>query len=331
VPPQGNPGALLKPESIARNQSPVTTNAVSRAHNPIKGQEDSLQPWRLLDLAAYNASANMAIDEAMLRACAHQKGVPATIRFYTWSPAAVSIGCLQRISGNFDLSQAKELGLDAVRRPTGGRVVLHKGDLTYSLVFAEDNPIIPRGIPTSYQKINQAVQRGLRLVGIPAQLCLERKISRSPFCFSGVAQYEILVHGKKIMGNAQKREKGACLQQGSIMVEDQQELIRRLFLPSPGYPSPVAEGAHNEGVHNIAGENEGAHNIAEEPEFISVEKVSGSSVPVSLIRESLIRGFEEVFHISFISGSLTGWEEEEAARLIQEKYSQEIWNKEGQV
>ena len=267
----------------------------------------------------------MAIDEAMLNACVRQAGAPAaapaTIRFYTWSPPAVSIGCLQRISqglpvaGDFDPAQAKEFGLDTVRRPTGGRGVLHKGDLTCSLVFAEDNPVIPRGVPASYQKISQAVQRGLWRLGVPSQLCPKRKISRTPYCLSGVARHEILVHGKKIMGNAQKRTKGACLLQGSIMVEDQRELIHRLFpqresgikeqrlcasVPLPLCPSPS--------------------------EFISLEEAFGSPIAFSLVKEALIRGFEEIFHLSFTLGSLTAWEEEEAARLVQENYSQDLWN-----
>lgn len=309
-----------------------------------------MQPWRLLDLAANNAFANMAIDEAMLNACIQRNDVPATVRFYTWSPPAVSIGCLQKISGNFDPAQAKGFGLDTVRRPTGGRSVLHKGDLTYSVVFAENNPLIPRGILASYQKINQAVQRGLWRLGIPSQLCPKRKVSRSSFCFSGVAQYEILVHGKKIMGNAQKRTKGACLQQGSIMAEDQQKLIRQLF-PQPGDSSPYQEDLNRNGAEAGAGTGAGTEAGAESgagakagtgtesgtatkagvSEFISLEEVFGSPVAVSLIKEALIRGFEEIFHICFTFGSLTDWEEEEAARLIQEKYSRHIWNKEGHL
>jgi len=273
-----------------------------------------LQPWRLLDLAAHNAYANMAIDEAMLSACVRQTGAPATIRFYTWSPPAVSIGCLQKISRDFDLAQARELGLDIVRRPTGGRGVLHKGDFTCSLVFSEDNPLIPRGVVASYQMISQAVQRGLWRLGIPSQLCPKRKISRSAFCFSGAAQHEILVHGKKIMGNAQKRIKGACLQQGSIMMENQQELIRRLF--------PQQESGTNLSKF-ISGSSPS--------EFISLEEVFGSPIAFSLVKEALIRGFEEIFHLSFTFGSLTGWEEDEAARLVQEKYSQDRWNKEGRL
>lgn len=290
-----------------------------------------MQPWRLLDLAANNAFENMAIDEAMMNACVRQNGAPATIRFYDWSHPAVSIGCLQRIRGNFDLDQVKELGLDTVRRPTGGRAVLHKGDLTYSLVFAEDNPVIPRGVLASYQKISQAVQRGLWRLGIPSQLCPQsrvsslchsskRKISRSPFCFSGVAQYEILVHGKKIMGNAQKRTKGACLQQASIMVEDQHELIQRLF-PQQELGTKGQRGKGTEEQRRCASHSE----------FISLEEAFGCPVSVSLIKEALIRGFEEIFHLSFTFGSLTGWEEEEAARLVQEKYSQDLWNKEGHL
>ncbi|MEW6378234.1 MAG: lipoate--protein ligase family protein [bacterium] len=280
-----------------------------------------MQPWRLLDLTAYDACMNMAIDEAMLKACARKSDAVSTIRFYTWTPAAVSIGCLQKISDHFDLNQAQESGLAVVRRPTGGRAVLHKGDISCSLVLAESNPVIPRGVLASYQKISQAIQRGLGILGIEAQLCPERRISRTPFCFSGAARYEILVQGKKVMGNAQRREEGALLQQGSIMIEDQRELICRLF--------PQPERFSRSGGKAISGEESGQSTTAG-LEFISLEEAAGGPVTASLVKDALIQGFEEVLHISLVPGSLTFWEHEEAIRLSQEKYSQDIWTRKGQ-
>lgn len=281
-----------------------------------------VQPWRLLDLTAYNACMNMAIDEAMLKACARKRFAASTIRFYTWIPAAVSIGCLQKISGHFDLNQAKNSGLAVVRRPTGGRAVLHKGDITCSLVLAENNPVVPRGVVASYQKISQAIRRGLGILGMDAQLCPERRISRSPFCFSGTAKYEILVQGKKVMGSAQRREQGALLQQGSIMIEDQRELIRQLF-PQPECFSRSGEKA--------ASEEEAGQATTADSEFISLEEAAGGPMTASLVKEALIQGFEEVLHISLVSGTLTCWEKEEAIRLSQEKYSQDIWTRKGHL
>lgn len=293
---------------------------------------------------------NMAIDEAVLKnACIRQEG--ATLRFYTWSAPAISIGCLQKIPGNFDLAQSEQLGLKAVRRPSGGRIVLHKGDLTYSLVFAENNPTIPQGIMASYQKISQAVKWGLNSLGIPAQLCPERKINRSPFCFSLVARYEILVHGKKIIGNAQKRERGAVLQQGSIMMENHRELLYQLFgkhfsLMSAG-KNPAGRAAKNAATdenpagsaatddHSVTDEHPASYEHSDdgggEEKFTSVEEVLGGPVSVSLVKEAMIRGFEKVLNISLVPGLLTGWEEQEAIRLCREKYSQDCWNKEGHL
>ena len=287
-----------------------------------------MQSWRLVDLTAHNAFMNMAIDEAILKASI-QQGKPqeglqgkqqrewvGTIRFYTWTPAAISIGCMQKFSADFNLSQIEQLGLALVRRPTGGRAVLHGGDLTYSLVFAENNPIIPRGTMASYYKISQAIQRGLALLGLPAQLCPERKISRSAFCFAGKAKYEILLQGKKVMGSAQRRERGAVLQQGSIMVENQRELIQRIF-SSPRLDELFSvEGASRDSR---------AEEVEFGSEFTSLEEVAGGPIAICLLKEALIRGIEEEFDICLARGPLTGWEKNESERLCQEKYSRPLW------
>jgi len=244
-----------------------------------------LKHWRLLDLRSHNALMNMAIDEALLKAQVEQKNTAPTLRFYTWCPAAISIGCLQKIPENFSLTKWQKLDLDTIRRPTGGRIVLHKGDLTYSLVFAENSPAFPNGILPSYKKISQAIQYGLKLLGIFSQLCAQQNINRSPFCFSSAAKYEILVNGKKIMGNAQKREKGAVLQQGSIMIDNHRSLISQLF--APHYPleanMPEREGK------NLPGEKE---------DFLSLSEILNGSIPIPRIKDALIQGFKEIFTIS---------------------------------
>jgi lipoate-protein ligase A len=259
---------------------------------------------------------NMAIDEAMLEALIHHRVAFSTVRFYAWHPPALSIGRLQRIPSSFDPAQCRKLGLDWVRRPTGGRMVLHGGDLTYSLVFAEPNPVIPRGILPSYRKISQAIQGGLKALGVQTQLYPERRnrheqrVQRSPLCFSLIARHEILVHGKKVMGNAQRREKGCVLHQGSIMIENQCALIRQLF--------PDLDTSHGTNLP-----------MAGEDSFISLNEVLSGSVSPVQVKQALIKGFEDAWPVSLRPGSLTAWEEQEAARLYREKYSRNRWNKEG--
>ncbi|MGA1875573.1 MAG: biotin/lipoate A/B protein ligase family protein [bacterium] len=258
----------------------------------------------------------MAIDEALLEALIHGQVAFSTVRFYTWHPPALSIGRLQRIPTSFDPAQCRKLGLDWVRRPTGGRMVLHRGDLTYAVIFAEPNPVIPKGILPSYRKISQAIQVGLKALGVQTQLYREnrnrheQRIQRSPLCFSVKARHEILVGGKKIMGNAQRRQKGCVLHQGSIMIENQSSLVHQVFSDldtSPGANLPITG----------------------EDTFISLDEVLGGSVSPAQVRQALIKGFEEAWHISLRPGSLTAWEEQEAARLYREKYSRNRWNKEG--
>lgn len=281
-----------------------------------------MKHWRLLDLRSHNALMNMAIDEALLKALVEKKSTAPTLRFYTWCPAAASVGRLQKIPENFSLTQCRKLGLDAIRRPTGGRIVLHKGDLTYSLVFAENSPAFPKGILPSYKKISRAIQHGLKLLGIASQLCSQQKINRSPFCFSSAARYEILVNGKKIMGNAQKREKGAVLQQGSIMIDNHRSVISQLF-SAPHYPLKTTMPEREERERGqLPGGKE---------DFLSLSEILNGSIPIPRIKDALIQGFKEIFTISLTPGSLTDWEKKEAMRLANDKYSSDQWNMKGQI
>ena len=241
----------------------------------------------------------MAIDEAIMEALRREKNQTTTLRFYSWDPPAVSIGSLQKLSRDLTKAKFREFGLDAVRRPTGGRIVLHKKDFTFSLIFSENDQVIPKGILPSYHSISQAVKLGFETLGVPTQMSPERKISASSFCFSLLSKYEIIVQGKKIMGNAQKRKKGVVLHQGSIMLEDHRELIHELFGPG-------------------------------KEEYISLSEVLDTPLSVKDINKAILRGFKDTFHISFIPGFLTACEQQEAERLCKDKYSQDRWNIRGE-
>ncbi len=157
--------------------------------------------WRVLPLEQHDAFTNMALDEAIMECMASGDAEP-TIRFYTWKPSAVSIGRFQSLNDEINVDQCKELGVDFVRRLTGGGAVYHdeEGEITYSIIAPEK--LFPKGIHESYGEICGYVIDGLAELGINA--------SFAPI-------NDILLNGKKISGNAQTRKQGVLLQHGTIL------------------------------------------------------------------------------------------------------------------
>lgn len=184
--------------------------------------------WRLINSGLHPAAMNMAIDEAIM--LAHSKGeVPPTLRFYGWQPAAVSLGYFQQERAAIDEQECSRLGVDIVRRLTGGRAVLHDEELTYSIVVQENNPSIPATISASYRYLSKGLLAGLLQLGIKAHMSMPReaygKIDRkktaasSPACFDAPSHYELTYEGRKLIGSAQVRKYGVVLQHGSILLQ----------------------------------------------------------------------------------------------------------------
>src|SRR5262249_4942138 len=120
--------------------------------------------WRLLDTGPADGFTNMAVDEAVLELFAAQPA-PTTVRFYSWSPPPLSLGYAQSIACDIDLPKCTCLGIDVVRRPTGGRAVLHDHEVTYSVVISADDPRASSGVLAAYLTISQAMIRGLSYLG----------------------------------------------------------------------------------------------------------------------------------------------------------------------
>ncbi len=172
---------------------------------------------RLLSMGASNGPRNMAVDEALARLRPDQ----ATLRFYEWDAPTLSIGYFQR-TGEIDLAACRELAIGLVRRPTGGRAVLHRHDLTYSLVLPLRPPWMEFSIAESYQRINACLRRGLEALGISTSAVISdvgTAHEPSPFCFSTITEQELLVGGKKVLGSAQRRFPDALLLQGSVLLD----------------------------------------------------------------------------------------------------------------
>ncbi len=159
--------------------------------------------WRFIPTQTYPAKINMAIDEVILEKIA-QGASPPTVRFYRWRPSAVSIGRFQRIREVVDIDKCRKLGIDVVRRITGGGAVYHdyNGEITYSVLAPEE--LLPRDITKSYREICGWIARSLETLGIES--------SFQPI-------NDIIVDGKKISGNAQTRRKGVVLQHGTILYD----------------------------------------------------------------------------------------------------------------
>ena len=162
---------------------------------------------------------NMAIDQAILGLHANGKSPP-TVRFYQWRPPAVSLGYFQR-RHNLDLDACRSLGIEVVRRPTGGKAVLHLGDLTYAVVAGTADGI-PSAVTAAYRLICEALLAGFHSLGIEARMGREtRKSLQTDICFLRCAIGAIVHQGKKLVGSAQTWHASSMLQHGSIILEPQ--------------------------------------------------------------------------------------------------------------
>jgi len=173
---------------------------------------------------------NMARDMAIIEEVA--QGAPPTLRFYSWQPAALSLGFFQQVEDIADTAACSRLGIDIVKRPTGGRALLHYRELTYSVAVPENHPLVPRGILPSYKFFSAAIIGGLRELGVQTGLAPGGNRGKGLLpgaCFDSPSAYEIQVDGKKVVGSAQVRRDGTLLQHGSILLELSLDLYRQVL------------------------------------------------------------------------------------------------------
>jgi lipoate-protein ligase A len=177
-----------------------------------------LQKWRLLITPPAPGAWNMAVDEAILEAVEQNQVLP-SLRLYSWEPPCLSIGYAQA-STDVDFVRLHTLGWDWVRRPTGGRAILHTDELTYSVIAPLSDPRISGGVLQSYLRLSSALLTALSTLKIPAlsksdNSQVNNAVS-SVVCFEVPSNYEITVDGKKLIGSAQARRKKTMLQHGTF-------------------------------------------------------------------------------------------------------------------
>ena len=180
------------------------------------GHDRRVVVWRFLETAPADGAFNMAVDDALLRSV--RAGGPPTLRLYAWSPPCLSLGRNQPARGEYDAVRLASAGIDLVRRPTGGRAVLHDDELTYAVAA----PVQLFGSPRrAYRRVNEVLAEALRRLGAATTIQGGERsapaLSTTP-CFAEPAVGEIVAGGRKVVGSAQVVEGGALLQHGSIPV-----------------------------------------------------------------------------------------------------------------
>lgn len=269
--------------------------------------------WRLIDSGPGSAGWNMAVDEAMLL-ISSEGGCPPTLRFFSWDMPSLSIGSFQDIS-ELDMTKLNSGGIPLVRRPTGGRAVLHDSELTYSVACPIPSGFFPSDLMGSYKVIGSCFLAGLKKAGLDAALVPVTKNpdrkrretpGRDPLCFSSPSWYEVLAGGKKLIGSAQRRLKGSFLQQGSLLAGLDIDGLLGLM----SFPDADARLA--------AGLALAAKMTALEEHMPGVE--------MAALKDAVVYGFGDVLGVRLVPGGLSDTELELAGRLFSEKYSTDGWN-----
>lgn len=252
--------------------------------------------WRYLPLSTNSAALSMAIDEAIFQARINGE-VPNTLRFYRWKPSAVSVGRNQNPQDVVYLDNAKQLGVDVVRRISGGGAVYHdfEGEVTYS-VIAKVSDLGSADVTTVYTKIYGAITDALRLLGVPADFS------------TGDAKNcpNLTVAGKKISGSSQAISRGVVLQHGTVLVNvDLPRMFRLLQLKGASCTEATAIG---------------------ERKITSIQTELGHKISPPTVANALTQGFKAILKIQLHEGELTQSEKEIANNLYTEKYLKKEWN-----
>jgi len=249
----------------------------------------------------------MAVDEAILRAVAAGL-VPPTLRLYAWEPPCLSLGRGQPLA-DVDLKAVQATGFDLVRRPTGGKAILHVDELTYSVVAPQAEPRVAGGVVESYRRLSAGLVRGLERLGI-AGIAADRRTAlprfeggegdESPVCFEVPSDYEITAGGRKLVGSAQMRAQSVVLQHGALPLYGDITRICPLLTACPD-PAQVCARA------------------------TTVEEALGRPVTWDEAADALAAGFAEALNLHLEPGTLTEEERVWADELRAEKYATNEW------
>jgi lipoate-protein ligase A len=248
-----------------------------------------------------NGFTQMAVDEAILNSVIEDRSPP-TIRFFNFTPPSITLGRLQR-SEEVNIEKCSELGIDVVRRITGGRAVIHCSDFTFSLIFKRTGDLLSGSVYETYREISSFFHRALQSLGIPTEWHrgeYKRGVGESlskggrPFCFSAPSRYELLIGKEKVLGISQYRKKNSVLVQGTLLLDTIPGFYADLF-----HPPITLDG------------------------FTDINTSYGKEICFNTFRRSLEQELRKSFPLR-LSRKLRSFEERDAER-IEKKYRSLEW------
>ena len=264
--------------------------------------------WRWLLSGTEFGARNMATDQAIHEAVA-EGSAPPTLRLYAWAPPCLSLGFAQPVA-QIDRARAAALGWEVVRRPTGGRAILHTDELTYSIVLPDDDPLVSGGVLESYHRLSQGIVAGLDILGMRVDvqpgLPLSQAERERPVCFEAPSAYEITWQGRKVAGSAQVRRRQTVLQHGTLPLHGD---ITRICLGLT-FDSEVARMAAREQLRARA---------------VTLSEILGRTVGWEEAAQALSQGMAQALEIELTPGALSPAELARRDALEQRTYASETW------
>ena len=252
---------------------------------------------------------NMAVDEVLLESASAKTALPA-LRFFAWEPVCVSIGIAQARS-EIDIDALRRRDWDIVRRPTGGRAILHTDEFSYSIMAPPDDPIMHGTLMDSYNRISQALLRGLEKLSLSARADSVYTVPagsnpKAPVCFEIPSNYEVMVGNKKIMGSAQTRRMTGILQHGSLPLHGDIGRITQILR----FPDEASRTGCRERLLEHA---------------VTVQTALGRIVTWEEAASAFAAAFSEVCGLGLRVDELTTAEVSRAQELVTSKYAHDSW------
>jgi lipoate-protein ligase A len=265
--------------------------------------------WRLLTTPPAHGAWNMAADEAILEAVGCGDSLP-TLRLYAWEPACLSLGYAQPLT-DVDIPRLHGYGWEMVRRPTGGRAILHTDEITYSVIAPLDEPRVAGTVLESYSRLAAALVEALHLLNLPVEV-QERPAENSkdpdPVCFEVPSASEITCGGKKLVGSAQARRKEGILQHGTLpLTGDLTRILQVLVFPD--------EEARTRAARRLL------------ERATTVEAALGRAVSWNEAAQAFSAAFHSVLALDLHPGEFSLGEKARTGQLVADKYISPDWNR----
>jgi lipoate-protein ligase A len=249
----------------------------------------------------------MAVDEAILEQIGRGESLP-TLRLYAWDPPCLSLGYAQPFA-DVDARRLKERGWEVVRRPTGGRAILHTDELTYSVTASADEPRLAGSVLESYNRLAGALLSAVESLGLPVEMKADASANHeapNPVCFEVPSAYEITVQGKKLIGSAQARRKEGVLQHGSLPLTGDLRRITEALVYTD-------ESSRLDSARRLLAR------------AATVESVLGHAIPWDEAARAFVRAFEAKLDLHLEEGKLSEGERRRSEELVRDKYDHPDW------